>query len=59
MNEKMKELANLKQLLNTQANDEGLWLNPIYITEDYLQLALRELHYYVEEYLNVIGEGLE
>ena len=36
------------ELVNKQAEDEGLWfINPT-ITEDYLQRALRELHAVVE-----------
>ena len=35
--------------VDEQAEDEGLWFNHKYITEDYLQRAIRELHKVVEE----------
>lgn len=35
-------------LVKAQAEDEGLWFRPVYISEDYLQQALRQLHDAVE-----------
>lgn len=37
-------LEDLKILVDTQAEDEGLWFDAQYVTEAYLQRALRELH---------------
>lgn len=37
-----------KIVVAEQAEDEGLWFQPKYITEDYLQKALRRLHAAVE-----------
>ena len=39
----------LRALVETQAEDEGLWFYAQYITEAYLQQALRELHALIEE----------
>tara|TARA_R100000306_G_scaffold62433_1_gene70102 strand:- start:1238 stop:1381 length:144 start_codon:yes stop_codon:yes gene_type:complete len=36
-------------LVQKQAEDAGLWFEPVYVTEDYLQRALRELHSAVEK----------
>jgi len=52
--EPQQQLDTIKRLVNEQAEDEGLWFNPKYITEDYLQQALRHLHYVIEEGLTVI-----
>lgn len=41
----------LKQLIEEQANDEGLWFDTLSIVEIYLQQELRRLHVAVEEYL--------
>ena len=38
----------LKQLVDEQANDEGLWCETKYASEAYLQLALRQLHAAIE-----------
>ena len=38
----------LKALVDKQAKDEGLWFNAKYVTEAYLQNALRELHAAIE-----------
>ena len=35
-------------VVNEQANDEALWFQPVYITEDILQQALRRLHEAIE-----------
>ena len=43
------KLSKIQDKVNEQAEDEGLWFNYKYITEDYLQRALRELHQIVEE----------
>ena len=39
---------NLQKLVDKQSEDESLWFIPIYITEDYLQSALRNLHAAIE-----------
>lgn len=46
-----KELKgrSLKQLLEDQIDDEGLWFISKYITESYLQRALRLIHYAIEK----------
>ncbi len=36
------------KLVNEQAEDDGLWFNPQYATEAYLQQALRKLHAAIE-----------
>lgn len=46
MEDKIKKL---RQIVNEQAEDEGLWFIPKYITEDYLQQALRKLHEAIED----------
>ena len=43
----MKEIIDL---VNKQAEDEGLWFDAVYVTESMLQAALRELHRVIEEY---------
>ncbi len=35
-------------LVNEQAEDESLWFIPEYVTEEYLQKALRKLHAVIE-----------
>jgi len=50
--DKLDELNDLKELVNTQAEDEGLWFITITVSEAYLQQALRELHTKIEELLN-------
>jgi len=40
--------AAIKAVVDEQANDEGLWVVPETITEDYLQRALRRLHEAIE-----------
>lgn len=42
-------MENAKAVVNEQAEDEGLWFVPKYITEDYLQKSLRRLHAAVED----------
>ena len=43
-------MSDLKDIMDEQASDEGLWFMPKTITEDYLQRALRRLHAAVEIY---------
>ena len=43
------KLNKIQAKVDKQANDEGLWFEHKYITEYYLQRALRELHKTVEE----------
>lgn len=38
----------LRELVERQANDEGLWFRAKFASEQYLQSALRELHAAVE-----------
>lgn len=45
----MAESKTALNLVHRQAEDEGLWFVPQYITEDVLQKALRELHAAVEQ----------
>lgn len=42
----------LKNLVNQQAEDEGLWFVAQYASEAYLQAALRKLHAYVEDFID-------
>ena len=42
------DLKKLKKLVDKQAKDEGLWFKAKYVTEAYLQNALRELHAAIE-----------
>lgn len=49
MNKKSAE--RIKKVVAEQAEDEGLWFNAVYITEDYLQQALRRLHRVIEKEL--------
>jgi hypothetical protein len=44
-----KKLAEIRVLVDKQADDSGLWFDNKYITEDYLQCALRDLHHVIEE----------
>ena len=37
-----------QSVVDEQAEDDNLWFRPVYITEDYLQQALRRLHEAVE-----------
>jgi hypothetical protein len=43
------ELENLKLIVQSQAEDEGLWFIAQYATEAYLQHELRRLHYAIEK----------
>ena len=43
------KLTQIQAVVNEQAEDEGLWFNHKYATEDYLQQALRRLHGVIEE----------
>lgn len=42
-------LKKARQLVNEQAEDEGLWFQAEYITEQHLQNALRKLHAIIED----------
>lgn len=42
-------MSKAMEIVDQQAEDEGLWFKPKYCTEDYLQIALRELHDAVEQ----------
>ncbi len=48
LGEQLKRMALARELVNVQAEDEGLWFVPEHITESALQQALRELHEVVE-----------
>ena len=41
-------LKYIRKIVKKQAEDEGLWFKPQYITESYLQEALRKLHAIIE-----------
>lgn len=41
-------LARIRGIVNEQAEDEALWFVPAYISEDFLQRALRRLHAEIE-----------
>lgn len=43
------KLTQIQATVNEQAEDEGLWFNPKYVTEDYLQQALQRLHKGIED----------
>ena len=43
-----EKLTHLRQVVNEQAEDEGLWFLSTTITEAYLQGALRRLHEIIE-----------
>ncbi len=43
------KLRKIIHKVNEQSEDEGLWFDPLYATEDYLQAALRELHALIED----------
>lgn len=45
---KLRSIKDALQMVNEQAEDEGLWFIPVYISEDYLQQSLRALHEAVE-----------
>ncbi|HVM95121.1 MAG TPA: hypothetical protein VMT89_01975 [Candidatus Acidoferrales bacterium] len=45
----LNRLACAQRLVDDQANDEGLWFEHVYITEDTLQRALRNLHSAIED----------
>lgn len=42
-------LQRLREMVDRQAEDEGLWFIAQYITEAYLQQELRKLHALIEE----------
>jgi hypothetical protein len=43
------------KLINKQSEDEELWFIADYVTEDYLQSALRKLHSVCEDYFKEQG----
>ena len=43
------QLARIQSLVDAQAEDEGLWFKPVYVTEHIFQVALRELHAAIED----------
>ena len=45
----MDKLSKILELVNKQAEDEGLWFIARTCPEAYLQAALRELHRVIEE----------
>lgn len=42
-------IKELRQIVDEQAEDEGLWFMALYASEAYLQTALRQLHAAIEE----------
>lgn len=52
MNNYEEHLKKIKDLVNEQAKDEGIWFNAETASEAYLQQELRELHKLIEEELN-------
>lgn len=44
----VQRMTKAAQIAAEQANDERLWFQPVYITEDYLQRELRRLHAAIE-----------
>ena len=53
----VRYVRRLKELVDKQAQEDGLWFDADYATEEYLQEALRYLHKRVEEY-NVLSQEL-
>ncbi len=47
-----EKLSSLMELVNKQAEDEGLWFIAEYVSEDCLQRALRTLHSAIEDLIN-------
>lgn len=47
------EYEELQLLIDKQAEDEGLWFEAEYATEEYLQYALRKLHETCEKLLQI------
>ena len=45
-----RKLALIRELVNEQAEDNGLWFRALTATEAYLQQRLRELHHLIEEH---------
>lgn len=42
------KLDKIKAVVDEQAEDESLWAKPVYISENYIQRALRRLHAAIE-----------
>lgn len=49
MNNYEEHLKKIKDLVDEQAEDEGVWFNAETAPEAYLQCKLRELHKLIEE----------
>lgn len=45
---KRDALKEARKVVDAQSLDDGLWFSPVYLTEDYLQKALRKLHEAIE-----------
>ena len=52
----MKELEELRRLVDEQADDIGLWLGARYIMEAYLQQELRKLHTKAERLIQALDK---
>lgn len=52
-----KDLRELRQLVEEQAEDEGLWFIAQYASEGYLQHELRRLHAEVERVTRWVDDG--
>lgn len=42
------QMRRIREVVNEQAWNEGLWFRAAHVTEDYLQCALRRLHAVIE-----------
>lgn len=54
--ERFKKHEEILKVVNEQAEDDGLWFDPVTITEDYLMRALRRLHRVIEDNADTGGE---
>ena len=50
-----ENILKLREIVNKQAEDYGLWFIPTNACEDYLQRALRRLHHVIESSLDSIN----
>ena len=48
MSDLIEQMVIIKQVVSEQAEDESIWFDARYITEDLLQQELRRLHYVIE-----------
>ena len=55
MNDEAHLLRALRELIEQQAKDDGLWFVAQFATEGYLQQELRKLHQAVENYLEAVN----